>query len=123
MVAEPVHVAVARLDTVCAATRPAWRRIVEAHEGVHEALVVAGESRRIAEAYARLSGEIRLFVVALRPLWTPATMAQHHRELLAALESSIGSRPDAKRLLERGIKESWFGEEEQAAKAMFATLK
>lgn len=82
----PVHEAVARLDRVCAPAAPAWRRIVEAHEGVHEALVVAGESHRIAEAYARLSGEIRLFVIALRPLWTPATMAQHHRELLAALE-------------------------------------
>lgn len=85
-VAVPVHDAVARLDAVCAAARPAWRRIVEAHEGVHEALVLAGESRRIAEAYARLSGEIRLFVIALRPLWTPATMAEHHRDLLAALE-------------------------------------
>lgn len=86
-VAAPVHEAVARLDAVCAATRPAWRRIVEAHEGVHEALVVAGESPRIAEAYARLAGEIRLFVIALRPLWTPATMAQHHRDLLTALEA------------------------------------
>lgn len=85
-VAAPVHAAVARLDAVCATRRPAWRRVVEAHEGVHEALVHAGESRRIAEAYARLSGEIRLFVIALRPLWTPATMAQHHRELLDALE-------------------------------------
>lgn len=86
-VAASVHDAVARLDAVCAAAAPAWRRIVEAHEGVHEALVLAGDSARIAEAYARLSGEIRLFVIALRPLWTPATMAQHHRDLLAALEA------------------------------------
>lgn len=85
-VAAPVHDAVTRLDAVCRSPRPAWRRIVEAHEGVHEALVLAGESRRIAEAYARLAGEIRLFVVALRPLWTPATMAEHHRDLLTALE-------------------------------------
>ncbi len=85
-VAVPVHEAVSRLDAVCQTSRPAWRRVVEAHEGVHEAIVVAGESPRIADAYGRLSGEIRLFVVALRPLWTPATMAQHHRDLLDALE-------------------------------------
>ncbi|WP_372790546.1 GntR family transcriptional regulator [Paraconexibacter sp.] len=85
-VADEVHRAVADLDRVCARSSPPWRAIVEAHEGVHEALVRAGESERIAEAYARLSGELRLFVIALRPLWTPATMAEHHRRLLAALE-------------------------------------
>jgi len=86
-VATAVHEAVAELDRVCARARPPWRAIVEAHEGVHEALVHAGASDRISEAYARLSGELRLFVIALRPLWTPATMAQHHRDLLAALEA------------------------------------
>ncbi len=82
-----VHEAVAALDRVCRRQTSPWRVIVEAHEHVHETLVDAGQSPRIAEAYARLSGELRLFVVALRPLWSPATMAEHHRELLAALEA------------------------------------
>lgn len=86
-VATEVHDAVAELDRVCARARAPWRAIIEAHEGVHEALVHAGGSDRIDEAYARLAGELRLFVIALRPLWTPATMAQHHRDLLAALEA------------------------------------
>ena len=81
-----VRDAVERLDRACARQRPPWRAIVEAHEGVHEAIVAAADSPRIAEAYGRLAGELRLFVIALRPLWTPATMAQHHRELLDALE-------------------------------------
>lgn len=86
-VAAPVHAAVAELDRVCADPDAPWRAIVEAHEGVHEAIVHAAGSARLAEAYARLAGELRLFVIALRPLWTPATMAEHHRELLAALEA------------------------------------
>ena len=83
---QSVHNAVDELDRVCGRARTPWRAIVEAHEGVHEAIVAAADSPRIAEAYGRLAGEMRLFVIALRPLWTPATMAQHHRELLAALE-------------------------------------
>jgi DNA-binding GntR family transcriptional regulator len=85
-VAASVHEAVARLDRACSPARPRWGTVVAAHEGVHESLVRAGDSPRIAGEYARLAGELRLFVVALRPLWTPATMAQHHRDLLAALE-------------------------------------
>jgi len=81
-----VHAAVQRLDRACSPARPRWGPVVAAHAGVHESLVHAGDSPRIAAEYARLAGELRLFVVALRPLWTPATMAQHHRELLAALE-------------------------------------
>lgn len=85
-VAASVHDAVARLDRACSPARPRWGRVVTAHEGVHESLVRAAGSPRIAAEYARLAGELRLFVVALRPLWTPATMAQHHRDLLVALE-------------------------------------
>lgn len=86
-VAAAVHEAVARLDRACSPQRPRWGTVVRAHEGVHESLVAAAGSPRIAAEYARLAGELRLFVVALRPLWTPATMAQHHRDLLAALEA------------------------------------
>ncbi|HEX8103716.1 MAG TPA: GntR family transcriptional regulator [Solirubrobacteraceae bacterium] len=95
-----VHDAVDRLGETCARANPPWRTIVTAHEGVHEALVAAGESRRIAGAYARLAGELRLFVVALRPLWSPATMAQHHRDLLKALERE--GPPALRRHIEEG---------------------
>ena len=83
---QPVRDAVDHLEAVCAKQRIRWRAVVEAHEGVHESIVAAAESERIAEAYARLSGELRLFVIALRPLWSPETMAAHHRDLLDALE-------------------------------------
>ena len=78
--------AVDRLDAVCARRRPSWRAVVDAHDAVHTALVTAGGSPRISAAYAGLAGELRLFVIALQPVFGTERMAQHHRELLAGLE-------------------------------------
>jgi DNA-binding GntR family transcriptional regulator len=73
--------AVAVLTRVCGAKRVRWRRVVDAHEEVHRALVDAAHSPRISAAHHALAGELRLFVVALRPVWSPQDMVTHHVKL------------------------------------------
>jgi DNA-binding GntR family transcriptional regulator len=95
-----VHAAVERLAAACERKRPSWQRISAAHADVHESLVEAGASPRIEAAYRQLTQELTLFLVALRPVWTPAEMAEHHRKLVRELESE---GPEAlRRHLEEG---------------------
>jgi DNA-binding GntR family transcriptional regulator len=79
--------AIDALTRVCRAKRVVWRRVVDAHEAVHRALVDAAHSPRIAAAHEALAGELRLFVVALRPVWSPAEMIAHHETLRRELRS------------------------------------
>ena len=81
-----VHDAVERLAAVCAHKRPSWQRIADAHRDVHESIVATGNSPRIEAAYRALQQELTLFLVALRPVWTPEEMAAHHRKLVRELE-------------------------------------
>jgi DNA-binding GntR family transcriptional regulator len=81
-----VREAVDRLARVCARRDPAWSAVADAHNDVHRALVAAAGSERIARAYDGLAGEMRLFLSALRPLWTLERMAAHHEELIEGLE-------------------------------------
>lgn len=81
-----VHAAVERLAGVCAQKRPSWQRIADAHQEVHESIVSAGGSARISAAYRQLTAELTLFLLALRPVWSAADMAEHHRKLLRELE-------------------------------------
>jgi DNA-binding GntR family transcriptional regulator len=71
----------AALARACLAKRVVWRRVVEAHEEVHRALVESAHSPRIAAAHRALAGELQLFVVALRPVWSPQDMVAHHETL------------------------------------------
>lgn len=73
--------AVAKLARACHAKRVVWRRVVDAHEEVHRALVDAAHSPRISAAHRALAGELRLFVVALRPVWSADQMVAHHEQL------------------------------------------
>ena len=82
-----VHEAVERLASCCERRRPSWERISAAHADVHESIVAAGGSRRIGAAYRQLTQELTLFLLALRPVWTPEEMAEHHRRLVRELES------------------------------------
>jgi DNA-binding GntR family transcriptional regulator len=82
-----VHEAVERLAAACEWKRPSWQRISDAHADVHESIVAAGGSPRIEQAYRQLTQELTLFLLALRPVWTPAEMAEHHRRLVRELES------------------------------------
>jgi len=97
---QAVHDAVERLAAVCAHKRPSWQRIADAHRDLHESIVAAGGSARIAEAYHQLTEELTLFLLALRPVWSPADMAAHHRKLVRELES-VGP-PALRRHLEEG---------------------
>jgi DNA-binding GntR family transcriptional regulator len=69
------------LKAVCMAKRVQWRRVGEAHEEVHRALVDAAQSPRISAAHHALAAELRLFVVQLRPVWSPKEMVAHHEQL------------------------------------------
>ena len=95
-----VHEAVERLAGACERKRPSWERISAAHADVHESIVAAAESPRIEAAYRQLTQEMTLFLLALRPVWTPEEMAEHHRKLVRELESE--GPPALRRHLEEG---------------------
>jgi DNA-binding GntR family transcriptional regulator len=82
-----VHEAVRRLREVCSEPDPPWGEVARAHDEVHLALVRASGSERIERAYDSLAGEMRLFVMALRPHWSLERMAAQHEDLLQELES------------------------------------
>jgi DNA-binding GntR family transcriptional regulator len=81
-----VHDAVRLMAAVCEQPDPPWSSVVEAHDAVHHALVAAAGSPRILRAYEALAGEMRLFVIQLKPRWSLDRMAEHHERLLADLE-------------------------------------
>ena len=83
----PVHVALARLQEACAGDDPPWSTINEAHAALHTAIVRAASSPRIAAAHAALSGEMRLFLLALKPHIPPQQLADDHATLVAGLET------------------------------------
>ena len=82
----PVHAALASLVATCRRRRPGWEAIADGHAGLHGALVAAAGSPRIEASYAALAGELALFLVQLRPTWSPDRMAKHHVALVAGLE-------------------------------------
>lgn len=83
-----VHEALDRLVACCRRRDGSWRAVADAHAGFHGAIVAAGESPRIAEAYGRLSTELALFLVRLRPVWPLRRMIEHHRTLVCELEAT-----------------------------------
>jgi DNA-binding GntR family transcriptional regulator len=83
---EPVHAALQRLQDACADADPSWSEINEAHNDLHAAIVIAAGSPRIEAAHAALSGEMRLFLLALRPHIPAARLAADHAALVEGLE-------------------------------------
>jgi DNA-binding GntR family transcriptional regulator len=82
----PVHEALARLQAACAGDDPPWSAINEAHADLHSAIVAAAHSPRIEAAHAALSGEMRLFLLALQPHIPAARLAADHAALVRGLE-------------------------------------
>jgi DNA-binding GntR family transcriptional regulator len=82
----PVHQALQRLVDACEAEPFAWGPVNEAHAGLHHAIVAAAGSPRIEAAHRALSGELRLFLNQLEPLWTRERMASDHAALVKGLE-------------------------------------
>lgn len=82
---DAVHEALARLQAACDGT--SWAAMTEAHGALHAAIVEAARSPRIAAAHAALSGEMRVFLMALRPHLEPAELAADHVALVRGLES------------------------------------
>jgi DNA-binding GntR family transcriptional regulator len=83
----PVHRALHELQEACAGDDPPWSTINEAHAALHTAIVRAASSPRIAAAHAALSGEMRLFLLALKPHIPARQLADDHAKLVAGLES------------------------------------
>jgi DNA-binding GntR family transcriptional regulator len=81
---DSVHEALGRLEAAC--EDGAWSEINEAHAALHAAIVAAAHSPRIAAAHAALSGEMRLFLLALRPHIPPGQLAADHAALVRGLE-------------------------------------
>jgi DNA-binding GntR family transcriptional regulator len=84
----PVHERLDALVRACRSKTSEWHEIAQAHAGFHESLVIAAGSPRIEEAYARLAAELNLFLAQLRPVWSRRRMIDHHRDLVADLEST-----------------------------------
>jgi DNA-binding GntR family transcriptional regulator len=82
----PVHAALDALRAACAGPDPAWSAVTDAHLGLHAAIVAAAESPRIAAAHAALAGEMRLFLLQLKPLFTARGIAADHARLVRGLE-------------------------------------
>jgi DNA-binding GntR family transcriptional regulator len=82
-----VRDAVRLMAAVCEQADPPWSAVVDAHAAVHGAIVRAAGAPRIERAHRALDGELRLFVIALRPAWSLERMAAHHEALLAGLEA------------------------------------
>jgi len=83
----PVHAALEALQKACAGDDPPWSTINEAHAALHTAIVRAARSPRIAAAHAALSGEMRLFLLALKPHIPPQQLADDHGKLVEGLET------------------------------------
>jgi DNA-binding GntR family transcriptional regulator len=82
-----VHAAAGALVACCRAEpAPAWREVVAAHGALHEALVAAANSPRLARAHAALAAELALFLVQGRPHFALETLATEHLQLVAGLE-------------------------------------
>lgn len=82
----PVHNALRRLVEACEAEPFSWGPVNEAHAALHHGIVVAAGSPRIEVAHAALSGELRLFMNQLEPLWSRERMASDHVALVKGLE-------------------------------------
>ena len=87
-----VHEALARLEAACAGA-DAWSAINEAHAGLHGAIVAAAHSPRIAAAHAALSGEMRLFLLALQPHIPPDAARRRPRRARARARARRPGRP------------------------------
>lgn len=78
--------ALARLDELAvdeAAGREVdWLEVERVHLEFHRALVSASGSPRIIETHDALGGEMLLFLLRVRPHYTPAALAAEHRALL-----------------------------------------
>jgi DNA-binding GntR family transcriptional regulator len=83
-----VHARLDALVRACRAKGNSWREIADAHARFHRSLVAAASSPRIEEAYGRLADELNVFLLQLQPVWSRRRMIDHHRSLVAALEST-----------------------------------
>lgn len=80
----PPDVDTALDDLAAAEAADDWPATLDAHARVHRALVEASGSRRIAEEYRRLDGEMRLLLTHVRPAYAPGALTAEHRSYVEA---------------------------------------
>jgi DNA-binding GntR family transcriptional regulator len=81
-----VHRAREALTRACGAAE-GFAAVAAAHEQLHHAIVTASQSPRIVAAHRALGGELRFFLVQLRPAWDVDGLAAEHAALVDAIES------------------------------------
>jgi DNA-binding GntR family transcriptional regulator len=82
-----VHRRADRLAELCRRRRPSWGAVAAAHEALHNEIVLAADSPRLAAAHQQAGAELRLFVLQLPPSWTLERMASDHEALVERLEA------------------------------------
>lgn len=81
-----VHDARDALTAACRAGE-GFARVAAAHERLHHAIVAASLSPRIVATHRALGGELRIFLVQLRPAWDVGGLAAEHEALVSAIEA------------------------------------
>jgi DNA-binding GntR family transcriptional regulator len=73
--------AVERLAVLCRRRGTPYKRITEAHTDVHDVIAASPGNARMHAAHQALAGELRLFMLHLKPVWTREELAVHHLAL------------------------------------------
>lgn len=73
--------AVEALAALCRRPRAPWKRITVAHTHVHDVIAASAGNARLHAAHRALSGELNLFMLHLKPVWTREELARHHERL------------------------------------------
>lgn len=83
---EAAHAARRSLTAACA-SGSGFAAVAGAHAELHANLVAGARSPRIEAAHRALTGQLRLFLVQLQPVWDTENLAAEHEALLAAIEA------------------------------------
>lgn len=77
--------AVDALAALCRRPRAPWKRVTEAHTHVHDVIAASAGNARLHAAHRALAGELNLFMLHLKPVWTREELALHHERLPAEI--------------------------------------
>jgi DNA-binding GntR family transcriptional regulator len=73
--------AAAEFAALCRRPRMPYKRISAGHNAYHDVIASAAGNGRLRAAHQALAGELRLFMLHLKPVWTREELAAHHEAL------------------------------------------
>lgn len=82
---EDLQQAVDTLTARCRRPREPFKRIAAAHTAIHDAIAAAAGNERLHAAHRALAGELNLFMLHLKPVWSREELARHHERLAREL--------------------------------------